>query len=66
MADVKEIEQAVRNLPATELRRFRQWFAAFDSEVWDEQIECDVAAGRLDAVASGAVADHESGNSKEL
>lgn len=66
MSQVKEIEQAIRNLPAPELRRFREWFDAFDAETWDAQIEADTASGKLDALADAAIADHESGNTKSL
>lgn len=66
MAQVEEIEEAVKNLPAAELRRFRQWFAAFDAEAWDAQIEADAASGKLDALANAAVHDYERGAAEEL
>jgi hypothetical protein len=66
MSEVEEIEKAVKNLPASELRRFREWFDAFDGETWDAQIEADGASGKLDALADAAIADHESGNTKPL
>lgn len=66
MPQLEEIENAVKNLPEAELKRFRRWFAAFDAAAWDVQIEADVAAGKLDALATSALADYESGNAKEL
>tara|TARA_B100002049_G_scaffold215313_1_gene180604 strand:+ start:337 stop:537 length:201 start_codon:yes stop_codon:yes gene_type:complete len=66
MSEVEEIEKAVKNLPASELRRFREWFDAFDAETWDAQIEADVASGKLDALADAAIADHDSGKTKPL
>ena len=66
MSEVEEIENAVKNLPASELRRFREWFDALDAETWDAQVEADAAAGKLDALADAAIADHERGNSKSL
>lgn len=66
MSHVEEIEKAVKNLPAVELRRFRQWFASFDAETWDAQIEADATSGKLDALASVAIAEYESGNAKQL
>jgi len=66
MSRVEEIEEAVKNLPPSELRRFRQWFASFDSETWDAQIEADAAEGKLDALASAAIAEHERGKSSEI
>ena len=50
MGSVKEIEEAVLKLSAAELAAFRAWFADFDAEAWDRQIEDDVAAGRLRVV----------------
>jgi hypothetical protein len=55
MSSLKEIESAVSQLSADELIAFRDWFAAFDAEVWDRQIEADVAAGKLDELAQQAL-----------
>ena len=66
MVQVEEIEKAVKNLPAAELRRFRRWFALFDAEAWDAQIEADSASGKLDTVARIAIEDHSNKKSKEL
>ena len=57
MSTVKDIEEAVLTLSTTELAAFREWFAEFDAEAWDRQIERDAAAGRLDALADEAIAD---------
>jgi hypothetical protein len=43
-----EIEQAIRNLGPEDLAALRQWFAAFDADLWDRQLKEDVAAGRFD------------------
>ena len=48
MSTVQEIEDAVRQLTADERAAFRAWFAGFDAQEWDRQIESDSAAGRLD------------------
>ena len=45
----EEIEKAVADLPPGELKKFRAWYEKFDSEAWDEQIQKDVKAGKLDA-----------------
>ena len=39
MGSVKEIEEAVLRLSAAELAAFRAWFAEFDAEAWDRQID---------------------------
>jgi hypothetical protein len=57
MSTVEDIETAVRSLSAEELDAFRNWFLAFGAAAWDRQIEADVQAGRLDALAAEALAD---------
>ncbi len=57
MSTVEEIENAIRRLSPKELVAFREWFAEYDAAAWDRQIEEDVAAGRLDALADEALDD---------
>ena len=66
MSSVLEIETAVRHLSSHDLAEFRRWFAHFDAECWDRQIEGDVAAGRLDKLADEALADLAQGRCKDL
>jgi hypothetical protein len=66
MSTVHEIEQAIRNLGAQDLAAFRQWFAAFDAELWDRQLEQDVAAGRLDWLAKEGLRDLAEGRCTDL
>ncbi len=61
MSTIKEVEEAVRRLSAEELAAFRDWFAEFDAAAWDRQIEQDVTAGRLDALAEEALNDLRQG-----
>lgn len=65
MGAVKEIEDAVLRLSASELAAFRRWFEGFDAAGWDRQIEADVAAGRLDALADEALKDLREGRCTE-
>ncbi len=66
MTKVEKLEHEVRNLTAKELATFREWFATFDAAAWDKQLEEDVKAGRLDAMANDALADHRAGRSRKL
>jgi len=61
MSTVEEIQAAVRRLSPEELAAFRDWFVQLDAAAWDEQIEEDVAAGRLDALADEALRDLREG-----
>ena len=63
---VEAIEKAITQLPQEQLRQFRAWYEKFDSNAWDKQIEEDTNAGKLDALAGAAIADHKAGKSKEL
>ncbi len=65
MSIVDEIEQAIRNLGPQDLAAFRHWFAAFDAELWDRQLEQDAAAGRLDWLAKEGLRDLSEGRCTE-
>jgi len=66
MSRVEQIEGEVQSLNADELRAFRDWFARFDADAWDVQIESDAKAGKLRALAERAIRDHEAGRSTLL
>ncbi len=66
MSKVETIERQIKELSAKELAEFRAWFAEFDAALWDRQIEDDVKAGKLDALADAALREHQSGQSTKL
>ena len=66
MTKIEELEKKVEELSPSELSRFREWFATFDAEIWDRQIESDVAEGKLDRLADEAIAAHKRGDSREI
>jgi hypothetical protein len=66
MSSLQEIESAVSKLSADELAAFRVWFAEFDAEIWDQQFEEDVAAGRLDKLAERALQHLREGRCTDL
>lgn len=66
MSRVEEIEKEIQALSAEELADLREWFARFDAEAWERQMEADAKAGKLDALADRALADHEAGESSKL
>ncbi len=63
---IEDVVKAVEQLPQDQLKQFRAWLQEFDSEAWDEQIEKDMKAGKLDTLAKEAIADHQAGKSKKL
>ena len=66
MGDIQSIEKAIQALAPAELAELRRWFAEFDAEAWDLQLEHDATAGRLDKLAAEALTDHHSGSSRSL
>ena len=66
MSNVERIEGEIKELSTEELATFREWFAKFDSERWDQQLESDIEVGKLDAMAERALRDHEAGRSTGL
>jgi hypothetical protein len=57
MSTLEQIEAAILTLPSDKLRRLKRWFADMDYQRWDEQLEQDVADGKLDALAAEAIAE---------
>lgn len=66
MSRVEKLESEVQRMTAVELAEFRAWFAEFDAESWDREIEMDVAAGKLSGLADRALLDLEHGRTTPL
>jgi len=66
MGKIENLEKQIRELSDEELASLRQWFAEYDAEKWDRQLEADVKAGKLDALAEKALRDHAEGRTKPL
>lgn len=63
---VKEIEEAISQLSPEELAQFADWFAEFRAAAWDEQLEADARAGKLDELVREARRDFAAGRTKPL
>ena len=66
MSTLEQIETAILALPSDEFQRLRQWFFDVDYQRWDEQIEQDVAEGKLEALAEEAIAEFKAGHCREI
>ena len=66
MTNVIEIEKAVQSLPPDDLKKFQQWYSEFFQDQWDEEIEEDIKAGRLDRLAEEALSDYKANKTTEL
>ena len=66
MTTVEDIEKAVAKLTPKQLAKFRAWFDEFQAQSFDEQIERDAKAGKLDKFAEEALRAHREGRSRDL
>ena len=66
MGATEKLELLVKSLSPEELAKFRAWFAEFDAELWDRQIEADTAAGKLDRLIDESMAEHKANKSRPL
>ena len=66
MNNLKDVEQAIKQLSSVKLAAFRAWFAEFDAEIWDRQFEEDVAVGYLDNLAEKALRHLQEGRCTDL
>ena len=66
MSEVERLERRIENLTSQELAKFRAWFVELDARVWDQQIEADAKAGKLDGLIAEALADYKAGKAREL
>jgi hypothetical protein len=66
MTRVQRLEREIEELTRDELTAFRTWFQEYDSAAWDEQIEQDAAAGKLDKLAEKALANHTAERTREI
>jgi len=61
MNKVEKIGREIQGFSPAELAAFRKWFREFDAAAWDRQIEEDVQAGKLEALAETGLKEPDSG-----
>jgi len=66
MTTVEDIEKAIESLGAREFERLRVWFEEYQAARFDERIERDAKAGKLDRLAERAIDDFRKGRAREL
>lgn len=66
MSTLKQIEAAILTLSSDEFHQLRQWFFDLDYQRWDEQLERDIADGKLEALAEEAIAEFKAGLCREI
>ena len=66
MGAIEKLELLIKSLSPEDLAKFREWFAEFDAQVWDRQIQSDAAAGKLDRLIDESMADHRADKTRPL
>ena len=61
MDRVEEIEAAIASLPPEEYRRLVDWFRGRERARWDDQIDQDSAAGKLEFLFTEAESESAQG-----
>lgn len=63
---IEQLQIEIETLSAEDFARLRRWFADKDWERWDEQLEQDIAAGKLDFLLEEALTAKRRGTLQEL
>ncbi len=66
MTKLEEIEAAVAQLSPADLKKLRAWLDELDERLFDEKIERDAKAGKLDKLEARALEDCKAGRIKDL
>jgi hypothetical protein len=66
MTRLEKIEQQIADLNPAERKKLLHWLSEFEEAAFDRQIEDDIKAGRLDALADAVLADHRAGRTRPL
>ena len=66
MSTLEQIEAAILTLPSDDFEKLKKWFFDLDYQRWDQQLEQDVAEGKLETLAEEAITEFEAGNCQEI
>lgn len=66
MLTLEQIESAILQLSPDQCHQLLEWFLELDHQRWDEQLERDIADGKLEALAEEAIADLETGSYRAI
>lgn len=66
MSTLKQIEEAILTLPPDEFQQLMQWVSDLDYQRWDEQLEKDIADGKLEDLAQEALAEFKAGHCRTI
>lgn len=66
MTNRLEVESAIKQLPESEVRALANWLQDYLDEMWDRQIEADLASGKLAPLIAQAEEDMATNNVRDI
>jgi hypothetical protein len=66
MTNRLDVETAIKQLPEDEIRALAAWLQDYLDEMWDRQLESDIATGKLDHLIAKAKSDIATNNVRDL
>jgi len=66
MTQLQVLEQQIAELDYDSFSKLREWFIEFDQKIWDEKIESDSNAGKLNFLINAALTEHQAGETIDL
>lgn len=66
MLTLEQIEVAILKLPPDEFQKLLELFFDLEYQRWDEQLENDIADGKLKSLAQEAIADFKAGHYRAI
>lgn len=66
MIQVEVLERHIEELDDDSFAKLREWFIEFDHARWDQKLEADSNAGKLDFLINAALAEHQAGLTRDL
>ena len=61
-----DVELAIKRLPEGEIGNLAKWLQEYLNEMWDRQIEADLASGRLNRLIAQVEEDIAANNVRDL
>lgn len=62
MIQIELLEQHIAELDDDSFAKLREWFIEFDQARWDNKLEADSNAGKLDFLIDAALVEHRAGS----
>ena len=66
MTKLEQIQSSIEALPAGDVAKLREWLAELDARLFDERLERDAKAGKLDHLIAEARANLKAGRGEEF